>query len=100
MIDRQDVLAKLMAAAAAAAEVVMHVYADTDVGLTFKGPDDPVTRADREANRLLLELLMRDFPGVPIVAEESDPETFAGFGAAPCALFVDPVDGTRDFIAK
>lgn len=100
MIDRQDVLAKLMAAAAAAAEVVMQVYAETDVGVSFKGPDDPVTRADREANHLLLELLARDFPGVPIVAEESDPQTFAGFGAAPCALFVDPVDGTRDFIAK
>lgn len=100
MIDRQDVLEKLLTAAAAAAEVVMQVYAETDVGLTFKGPDDPVTRADREANRLLLELLTRDFPGVPIVAEESDPETYAGFGNAPCALFVDPVDGTRDFVAK
>lgn len=99
-MDRQDVLHKLLDAAAVAAEVVMRVYAESDVGVELKGPDDPVTRADKEANALLIERLTRDFPGVPIVAEESDPATFEGFGSAPCALFVDPVDGTREFIAK
>ena len=39
-------------------------------------------------------------PGIPIVAEESDPSTFQGFERSSAALFVDPVDGTRDFIAK
>lgn len=100
MLDRQDVLTKLLDAAAAAAEVVMHVYAASDVDVEFKGPNDPVTRADKEANALLLERLGEQFPGVPIVAEESDPSTFENFGSAPYALFVDPVDGTRDFIAK
>lgn len=99
-IDREDVLAKLLAAAAFAADVVMRIYAEPDFGVEMKGPDDPVTRADKEANALLLERLAAGFPGVPIVAEESDPSTFASFGSAPCALFVDPVDGTRDFIAK
>ncbi|HVJ93020.1 MAG TPA: 3'(2'),5'-bisphosphate nucleotidase CysQ, partial [Labilithrix sp.] len=64
------------------------------------GPNDPVTTADKEANALLLDRISRDFPGVPIVAEESDPATFAGFQTAPYAFFVDPLDGTRDFIAK
>ena len=100
MIDRQDVLTKLLDAAALAAKVVMRVYGEPDVGVEMKGPNDPVTRADKEANTLLLEKLASDFPGVPIVAEESDPSTFKGFGSAPCALFVDPVDGTRDFIAR
>ncbi len=78
----------------------MRVYAETDVGVELKGPNDPVTRADKQANALLLEILGRDFPGVPIVAEESDPSSYEGFGSAPAALFVDPVDGTREFIAK
>ncbi len=99
-IDRKDVLEKLLAAAAEAAKVVMRVYESADVGAELKGPNDPVTRADKEANALLLELLARDFPGIPIVAEESDPAAFKGFGDSPVALFVDPVDGTRDFIAK
>lgn len=100
MIDRQDVLAKLLDAADAAAELVMKVYAGPDLGVEMKGPNDPVTRADKEANALLIERLERDFPGVPIVAEESDPSTYAGFGEAPSALFVDPIDGTSDFIAR
>lgn len=99
-IDRKDVLEKLLGAAAEAAKVVMRVYESADVGAELKGPNDPVTRADKEANALLLELLARDFPGIPIVAEESDPAAFKGFGDSPVALFVDPVDGTRDFIAK
>lgn len=99
-IDREDALAKMLSAARAAAEVVMRVYAEEDVGAELKGPNDPVTRADKEANTLILAHLSRDLPGIPIVAEESDPSTFAGFASAPAALFVDPVDGTRDFIAK
>ena len=98
--QRSDVLEKLLEAAATAAQVVMRVYAETDHGVELKGPNDPVTRADKEANALLLEILKKDFPGVPLVAEESDPSTFAGFGKAPYAIFVDPVDGTREFIAK
>src|SRR5690606_20323746 len=70
-MDRLDVMQKLLDAAAAAAAVVMRVYAEADVAVELKGPNDPVTRADKEANALLLERLRRDFPGVPIVAEES-----------------------------
>jgi 3'(2'), 5'-bisphosphate nucleotidase len=65
---------KLLEAAAAAAEVVMKIYAESDPGVEMKGPNDPVTRADKEANILLLEHLTRDFPGVPLVAEESAPD--------------------------
>jgi 3'(2'), 5'-bisphosphate nucleotidase len=96
-IDRAHVLAKLLDAANAAAEVVMRIYRESDVGVEMKAPDDPVTRADREANALLVDRLSRDFPGVPIVAEESAPPEFE---QASAAFFVDPVDGTREFIAK
>ena len=62
----------------------MRVYAEADFGVELKGPNDPVTRADKEANALILARARRaSFPGVPIVAEESDPSTFAGFGDAP-----------------
>ncbi len=99
-IDRNDVLTKLLGAARGAAELVMRVYAEKDVGEEMKGPNDPVTRADKESNAFILGSLSASLPGLPIVAEESDPSTFAGFERAPAVLFVDPVDGTRDFIAK
>lgn len=96
----RDVLPLLLDAAREAAEIVMRVYGEADIGLELKGPNDPVTQADKQANALLLERLGRALPGLPIVAEESDPSTFADFGEAPAALFVDPVDGTREFVEK
>jgi 3'(2'), 5'-bisphosphate nucleotidase len=99
-IDRQDVLTKLLVAARGASELVMRVYAEKDVGEELKGPNDPVTRADKEANAYILAALGASLPSLPIVAEESDPSTFAGFEKSRAVLFVDPVDGTRDFIAK
>src|SRR5213075_3150277 len=40
------------------------------------------------------------FPGVPIVAEESDPSEFADFRKFDRVFFVDPVDGTREFVDR
>ena len=99
-IDRQDVLTKLLAMARGASELVMQVYEGDDVGAELKGPNDPVTRADKEANAFILSQLAVHLPGIPVVAEESDPALFHGFESSRVALFVDPVDGTRDFIAK
>ena len=99
-IDRQKVLGHLIEASRGAAELVMRVYAETDVGTELKGQNDTVTRADKEANAFILAHLKKHLPGLPLVAEESDPSTFSGFEAERAALFIDPVDGTRDFIAK
>lgn len=100
MNERATVFAALLEAGRAASEVVLRIYGEADVGAELKGPNDPVTRADKEANALLLDRLGRSLPGVAIVAEESDPSTWQGLGKHREALFVDPVDGTREFIAK
>jgi len=87
-------LAVLLRIAADAAKVIMSVYA-RPFDVEFKGPQDPVTEADKLANALICEQLEREFPGVPIVAEESDPAEFAEFRKFDRVFFVDPVDGTR-----
>lgn len=88
-----------MRTAREAAQGILRVYAEP-FEVEYKTGDDPVTRADREANDFICEELARSFPGVPIVAEESDPRTYAGFARADTAWFVDPLDGTREFVAK
>jgi 3'(2'), 5'-bisphosphate nucleotidase len=93
-----DAAGVALAAAREAGDLVMRVYAKP-FEVEYKGHDDPVTRADRESNALLCGRLERAFPGVPIVAEESDPATYADFGRADAAWFVDPLDGTREFVA-
>lgn len=59
-----------------------------------------VTDADGAAEALILEGLRRADPGVPVIAEE---EAAAGLAPAEVASgefwLVDPLDGTRDFVA-
>jgi 3'(2'), 5'-bisphosphate nucleotidase len=92
-------LEALIRIAADASKLVQEIYA-TPFTVDYKGPSDPVTEADRRANALICERLEKEFPGVPIVAEESDPETFADFRDASEIFFVDPVDGTNEFIER
>ncbi len=98
-IDRRAALDRALAIALEAGEGIARVYAGA-FDVEYKGKNDPVTRADREANALICAELARAYPGVPIVAEESDPATYAGFSRAPAAWFVDPLDGTREFVAR
>lgn len=98
-MTRAEELATLEAIAREAAEIVARVYA-TEFRVDYKAPADPVTEADRQANALICERLAKAFPGVPVVAEESDEEAFDGWVGAERVLFVDPLDGTQEFIAK
>ncbi|AUX39561.1 3'-5'-bisphosphate nucleotidase [Sorangium cellulosum] len=94
--DRE--LDEIVRIARAAAAVVMEVYA-TPFTVELKGPDDPVTRADREANALICRALEAAFPGDAILAEESVPsgEELASRFQKERVFFVDPLDGTREF---
>ncbi len=98
--DARALVVAMLGAARAAADVVMRIYGEGNFRVEFKEGDDPVTRADKEANALLLEHLGRVLPGVTIVAEESEPSTFAEYTRADAAFFVDPLDGTREFVSR
>jgi 3'(2'), 5'-bisphosphate nucleotidase len=98
-IDRRAALDRVLGIAREASEGIARIYAGA-FDVEYKAKNDPVTRADREANTLICAELARSYPGVPIVAEESDAASYAGFSRAPAAWFVDPLDGTREFVAR
>lgn len=89
----------MLAIADEAARLVMKVYS-RPFEVEFKGPQDPVTEADREANALICARLSEEFPGVPIVAEESPREAWGDYQNSSRVFFVDPVDGTKEFVAR
>src|SRR4051812_23158105 len=64
---------------------------------TRKPDGSPVTAADRDAEKLTRARLREFDATLPIIAEES----FAGAAvkAARRFVLVDPLDGTRDFVA-
>lgn len=95
-------LGELLRIARLAEPLVLGIYRG-DFEVELKGPDDPVTRADREANELICQALSESFPGDAIVAEESAPESADEIRALthhPRVFFVDPVDGTREFAKR
>jgi 3'(2'), 5'-bisphosphate nucleotidase len=92
----------LLGIARRAADAVMAVYG-TAFAVELKGPNDPVTRADREANELICRELAQHFPGDAVVAEESapdSPEATLALVSRERVFFVDPVDGTREFTER
>ena len=70
-------------------------YFQTGVRPDFKADDTPVTVADREAERILRERIGRAFPDHAILGEEEG-ETA---GSAPYRWLLDPIDGTKTFVA-
>jgi fructose-1,6-bisphosphatase/inositol monophosphatase family enzyme len=63
---------------------------------------DPVTEADEAAERAIAAGLRAHFPDALIVGEEAtaaDPSLLDRLADAPLAFVVDPIDGTRNFVA-
>ena len=98
-MNRADELAIMLRVAREASVIIARIYA-TNFSVDYKGPADPVTQADREANTLICARLAESFGPIPIVAEESDESAFAGWVGAPRVFFVDPLDGTLEFVAR
>ncbi|MEI8258700.1 MAG: inositol monophosphatase family protein, partial [Deltaproteobacteria bacterium] len=89
-----------LAAVHDAAEMVMRVYA-TEFSVQYKGRNDPVTEADRIANAAIVAVLHRAFPGDAVCAEEaSAEESIAAASRCGRCWFVDPLDGTREFVSR
>jgi 3'(2'), 5'-bisphosphate nucleotidase len=83
--------------ARAAGRILMEIYAK-DFAVAYKTKNDPVTDADQRANAYLVDELRARFPSDGVVAEETADQSDA-LRARRC-WFVDPLDGTKEFIAK
>lgn len=94
-----NMVEQLLQLAQHAGSRILEVYR-REFEVEYKGAGDPVTVADRLANEYICRELRERFPGVAVVAEESDPESFANYRSCRQAFFVDPLDGTREFIAR
>jgi 3'(2'), 5'-bisphosphate nucleotidase len=96
-------LRAVAAIARQAADIVMAVYAAAPAPARTKADASPVTEADERAEAHIVPALQALLPGVPVVAEEA---VAAGrvpaFGekAPRCFWLVDPLDGTREFLAR
>ena len=77
------------------------VLRERQPGATSRAKPDgsPVSDADLAANQVIIEGLRTSFPGDRVVSEEADDAVPAAIGAGRTWL-VDPLDGTRDYLAR
>jgi len=90
MLDQVRDLAHL------AGREILKSYRAGEWTVRAKIDDSPLTQADLVANEVILDGLAR-LSTLPIVSEESDPHQMT---ASERFWLVDPLDGTRDFVAK
>src|SRR5262245_54529066 len=81
-------------AARAAGEVALKYYR-SGFDVTLKPDLTPVTQADREAERVIVEILRRAFPDHGFLGEE-----FGERGSRDRRFIIDPIDGTKNFVRR
>lgn len=98
-LDDRDALARWFGdICVLAGAAIMEVRARADLGARRKDDGSPVCEADERAEALIVAALRRFMPRTPVIAEEQSArgETPVQSGAF---LLVDPLDGTKNFIA-
>lgn len=80
-------------AATCAGDITLNWFTKV-LNVSYKGRTNPVTQADLEAEAAVLDILQKEFPKYPILAEESGLST----GSSTYRWYVDPLDGTRNFV--
>ncbi|MGZ9115726.1 MAG: 3'(2'),5'-bisphosphate nucleotidase CysQ [Methylocystis sp.] len=99
-LDEIEDLARLFAnMAIAAGALAMETLANANIESRLKGDTSPVTEADERIEANLLRELEAALPGVPFLAEESVARGIT-LGTGDAFLLIDPIDGTREFLAR
>ena len=97
MSDFQVEIEAAIALAIEGGAVALEVYS-REFSSAEKADRSPVTEADRRVNDLVCPALREAFPNDLVIGEESG---FSGqIPATGRVWFVDPIDGTKDFILK
>ena len=88
-----------MPVVARAGAAIMRVY---EAGFTVQRKEDnsPLTLADLESQRVIIEGLAEMTPGIPILAEESAQAPWGERQSWRELWVVDPLDGTREFVKR
>ena len=83
-----------------AGKSIMDIYTDphADFGIERKADNSPLTRADRAANRLIMEAL--PVTPFPILSEEGKHAPYEERKKWTTLWVVDPLDGTKEFIKR
>jgi 3'(2'), 5'-bisphosphate nucleotidase len=98
-LDPRILLESVRDVARRAGDVILDIY-NSDFEVRRKDDASPVTEADEAAERVILPELRALTPEIPIIAEEEVAAGRADTLSGECFWLVDPLDGTKEFIAR
>jgi 3'(2'), 5'-bisphosphate nucleotidase len=82
-----------------AGEAIMRIY-DGAFAVQRKDDNSPLTLADLESQRIILDALSTLTPDIPVLSEESANAPWAERKSWRELWVVDPLDGTREFVKR
>ncbi len=82
--------------AARAAEQIIRKYYETDLAVTVKSDNSPVTEADVQSEAAIKEVLSAAFPDHGFYGEELGQQSMD----ADYIWLIDPIDGTKSFVRR
>ena len=85
-------------AAIDAGKRIMEIYDTEDFNVEIKADDSPLTKADREANTVIMKFLEQS--KLPIISEENKQTDYDTRKLWNSCWIVDPLDGTKEFIKR
>jgi 3'(2'), 5'-bisphosphate nucleotidase len=99
MRDLPALASALLPIVARAGAAIMRIY---DLGFTVQRKEDnsPLTLADLDSQRLIIEGLTEVTPEIPILSEESAQAPWDERKSWRELWVVDPLDGTREFVKR
>ncbi|MFZ2545224.1 MAG: 3'(2'),5'-bisphosphate nucleotidase CysQ [Candidatus Saccharimonadales bacterium] len=81
-------------------KAIMEVYDTHSAVVEMKADNTPLTQADMSSHAILSSGLDELFPDIPIISEEGDQEQNSRMVKDEMFWLVDPLDGTREFVAR
>jgi 3'(2'), 5'-bisphosphate nucleotidase len=99
MRDLHALALRLMPIAARAGAAIMQIY-DAGFAVERKEDNSPLTLADLESQRIIIEGLTELTPDIPILSEESAQAPWNERRSWRELWVVDPLDGTREFVKR
>lgn len=94
-MDKSVFLQVALEAVKEAEKVILHYYSD-EIRATLKEDQSPVTKADIEAEKIIVDIIKSKFPDHAFLGEESG----ASEKTSEYLWIIDPIDGTKNYMKK
>jgi fructose-1,6-bisphosphatase/inositol monophosphatase family enzyme len=85
-----------LSAVKAAEEIILNYYHSTSNRINIKDDNTPVSDADIEAQKIIVDILKKNFPNHFFLGEENP--TVDSLAEKEYVWIIDPIDGTKNYL--